>query len=308
MRIAHLSDPHLLDLEGVSPWRLILNKRLTGWVNLRLKRGHAHRPRLAEAILDELRDAAIDHVAITGDLTNLALEPEFERARRAIERMGRRPEDVSIVPGNHDLYTRGSQRDGRFAKYFDAYARSDAGLDRAVAHPSGRFPFLRVRGPALIVGLSTAVARLPLIASGYAGQAQRGALATALRDPALRDLTPVVLAHHPVVNPASALRRVMRGLDDADALRDALGARPEVLALHGHLHRRGRREVATAGGTIHVLGATSASLEHHDVDRAAGYNVYDLDDAGRLRRAWARVWDASREDFLDRDLPALVDA
>lgn len=308
MRIAHLSDPHLLDLDGVPPWRLLFNKRLTGYVNLWLKRGHAHRPRLVDAIIDEVRGRHPDHIAVTGDLTNLALEPEFERARRAIERLGRGPEDISVVPGNHDLYTRGAERDGRFVKYFDAYARSDRGLDRAVDHPSGRFPFLRVRGPALIVGLSTAVARLPLIASGVAGDAQRDALSAALQDPALRDLTPVILAHHPVVNPASALRRAMRGLTDADALRDALRGRPEVLALHGHLHRRGHRTLRAGDTEVHVLGATSASLEHHDLDRVAGYNVYELDDAGRLVGATARVWDASREDFYDAALPVMVDA
>ena len=54
MRIVHLSDPHLLDLDGVSPWRFA-NKRLTGWVNLRLKRGHAHRPRLVDAIIDDVK-------------------------------------------------------------------------------------------------------------------------------------------------------------------------------------------------------------------------------------------------------------
>ena len=42
MRIAHFSDLHLLDLEGVSPTRF-LNKRLTGLLNIRLKRGHVHR-------------------------------------------------------------------------------------------------------------------------------------------------------------------------------------------------------------------------------------------------------------------------
>jgi 3',5'-cyclic AMP phosphodiesterase CpdA len=306
MRIVHLSDPHLLDLEGVSPWRFA-NKRLTGWVNLRLKRGHAHRPRLVDAIIDDVRARHADHVAITGDLTNLALEPEFERARRVIEALGRSPDDVSVVPGNHDLYTRGAQRASRFMKYFDVYARSDRGLERAGVHPSGPFPFFRVRGPALIVGLSTAVSRLPLIASGYLGDSQRDALAATLADPALRALTPVILAHHPVLNPVSALRRVMRGLSDADALRDTLLSRPETLSLHGHLHRRGQRTVTRDGATIHVLGATSASLEHHDPDRAAAYNVYDLDDAGHLVATSARVWDAARGDFNDLALGDLHD-
>ena len=38
MRIAHLSDLHLLSLTGV-PLRRFLNKRISGYANLRLKRG-----------------------------------------------------------------------------------------------------------------------------------------------------------------------------------------------------------------------------------------------------------------------------
>ena len=43
VRIAHISDLHLLDLEGAVP-RRIFNKRFTGWVNIRLNRGHTHKP------------------------------------------------------------------------------------------------------------------------------------------------------------------------------------------------------------------------------------------------------------------------
>ncbi len=83
MRIAHFSDLHLLSLEGV-PLRRFLNKRLTGWVNLRLKRGHIHKASYVRAIAREIARAKIDHVVVTGDLTNLALEPEFELARSVL--------------------------------------------------------------------------------------------------------------------------------------------------------------------------------------------------------------------------------
>ena len=42
MRIAHISDLHVTTGRPIPAHRL-LNKRLTGWVNLRLKRGSAHR-------------------------------------------------------------------------------------------------------------------------------------------------------------------------------------------------------------------------------------------------------------------------
>ena len=53
--LAHLSDPHLLDTTGVSPWQLYGNKRFTGMVNLRLKREHKHKPHVVEAMVEDIR-------------------------------------------------------------------------------------------------------------------------------------------------------------------------------------------------------------------------------------------------------------
>ena len=72
VRIAHFSDLHLLSLEGV-PLRRFLNKRATGYANLRLKRGSIHRASYVKAIAREVRRIKADHVVVTGDLTNLAL-------------------------------------------------------------------------------------------------------------------------------------------------------------------------------------------------------------------------------------------
>ena len=57
MRIAHFSDLHVLDWEGVGPARF-LNKRMTGWVNIRLKRGHIHRSQYVRAISERLATVA----------------------------------------------------------------------------------------------------------------------------------------------------------------------------------------------------------------------------------------------------------
>ena len=84
MRVAHFSDLHVLALEGVARSRFF-NKRFTGWVNLRVKRSHKHRPGHLRAVAQEITRAKVDHVVITGDLTNLALEGEFEAVRALLE-------------------------------------------------------------------------------------------------------------------------------------------------------------------------------------------------------------------------------
>lgn len=300
--LAHLSDPHILDLRDVPLHRMLLNKRLTGWVNLRLKRGHKHRPAVVEAMMADLRALSPDHVAVTGDLTNLALEPEFEAARAMIERLGMDPEQVSVIPGNHDLYTEGARRAGRFASFFAKYITSD--LDVAVDHAGGRFPFVRLRDDIALIGLSSAVPRLPLVASGHLGELQRRALREVLAHPEVLQRVPVVLSHHPVVDPRGRMGVLMRGLADVADFRDAMDHHRDVLALHGHWHRRGHERLAGAkGATIHRLGATSASLVHHDPEKMASYNVYEIDREAGLVRARARVWNASAERFEDAELP-----
>ncbi|HEX7601758.1 MAG TPA: metallophosphoesterase, partial [Polyangiaceae bacterium] len=73
MHIAHFSDLHVLSLEGVGAMRF-MNKRLSGLANLRFKRQHAHRTSYVRAVAKEIARVRADHVVVTGDLTNLALE------------------------------------------------------------------------------------------------------------------------------------------------------------------------------------------------------------------------------------------
>ena len=113
----HTSDIHLLDLSGVSPWRY-LNKRLTGRVNLALRRGRSHDGRLFEAMMDHAPILGVERLVVTGDLTNLALEPEFDLVQRTLRAA---PVPATVIPGNHDTYTRGSVRTGRFESFLSEF-------------------------------------------------------------------------------------------------------------------------------------------------------------------------------------------
>ena len=71
----------------------------------------------------------------------------YRRSELLHEELGLPPGDVSIIPGNHDLYTRGAMRSQRFMKYFGDFMTSDL-PELGVDIPLGRFPFVRLRGPA----------------------------------------------------------------------------------------------------------------------------------------------------------------
>jgi 3',5'-cyclic AMP phosphodiesterase CpdA len=304
MKIAHLSDLHLLAIDGV-PFRRFLNKRATGWLNLRVKRGAIHRASYVRALLREVTLMRVDHVVITGDLTNLALESEFDLARDTLSReLGMDPSEVTVVPGNHDLYTRGALRSGRFEKYFERWLRSDL-PELAVDTNGGRFPIVRLRDDVAIVGLSSAVPRPPFIAAGELGEAQIEALKRVLAHPEVARRTAVLVLHHPVLQHGSALKRYAEGLRDAASLRSALQPLERGLVLHGHLHRRLQRSIATTRGRLYQLSATSASLDHAAPDRMAGFNLYQLD-KGSVSRIEARVYDSSTASFHVESVPRQV--
>ncbi|HRQ83350.1 MAG TPA: metallophosphoesterase, partial [Azospirillaceae bacterium] len=102
--LAHLSDLHLGPLER-SPLGLLNAKRVLGAANWHRARRHVHDPRVAELAIAEIHKLGADHIAISGDLCNLGLPAEHERALEALRRWGGEGR-ISVVPGNHDIYSR----------------------------------------------------------------------------------------------------------------------------------------------------------------------------------------------------------
>jgi 3',5'-cyclic AMP phosphodiesterase CpdA len=279
MKIAHISDLHLLALEHV-PFHRFLNKRLSGWVNLKLHRGAVHRPGHARAIVAEIARREVDHVIVTGDFTNLALEGEFALARDLLANdLGFDPSRVTVVPGNHDLYTRGARQSRRFERYFAPWLQSD--LPELCVDVAGvRFPVVKLRGEAAIVAVTSAVPRPPFVAAGEVGRPQMRAIERVLAHPEVARRTLVLALHHPVVDDWSIFKRHIEGLRDAPELLALLRPVGKGLIVHGHLHRRIQRPFGT--GSMKQVGAGSASLHHEGGDRMAGFNVYGVASDGSV--------------------------
>ena len=129
--LAHLSDPHLPPLPAAR-LRDLAGKRALGYLNWTRNRHKYHRRDVLDALVSDMHDRRPDHIAITGDLVNLALEAEFSPAQAWLESVGP-PDQVTVIPGNHDAYVRATRH--HFAKTFGDYLRGDAGGENA------SFPF-----------------------------------------------------------------------------------------------------------------------------------------------------------------------
>ena len=121
MRIAHFSDLHLLVARGRARRGASSTSASPAGSTCASSAAASTAPPTSAPSRGRSRGSTSDHVVVTGDLTNLALESEFELARDLFEReLGLDPSRVTIVPGNHDLYTRGALASRRFERYLGA--------------------------------------------------------------------------------------------------------------------------------------------------------------------------------------------
>lgn len=243
-RIAHLSDPHLPPPPGAFGWKDIFTKRLLSRIAWRKKR-KVHRPEVLAALVADLKAANPDHVVISGDLTNFASNTEIQAATKWLESLGP-AQDFTVSPGNHDALA-GAGGPERFAPW--TVWLGDAG--------QATFPQARVRGPAVIFNLCSALPTAPHLATGRLGEEQLSRLDALLADPAYNGLFRIVVLHHPPQTGAVSKRK---SLDDQEALRALLARRGADLVLHGHAHEALLGSVpGPNGGAIPVLGVPSAS-------------------------------------------------
>jgi 3',5'-cyclic AMP phosphodiesterase CpdA len=266
--LAHLSDPHLGQMPIPSPGQL-LGKRVFGYLSWTVRRRPIHDGPVLPALVADLRRAGPDHVAVTGDITNISLPVEFRKASSWLHELGD-PENVTVVPGNHDAYVAvpWDQSIGHWAEFM----RSDGvnGAGRPPASPDD-FPFVRERGEVALVGVSTAAPMPIRSAAGRIGAGQLEALRQRLGELGRRGLFRVVLIHHPPIGDGiSARKRLL----DSDAFAAVVAEHGAELVLHGHTHRSGLARMRTPKGHAPVIGVPSASARAHKGKGHARYHLY----------------------------------
>lgn len=293
-KLAHISDCHLGPLPAVKR-RELISKRVLGYINWQRNRAKAFVAGTTETLLADMQAQSPDHIAVTGDLVNLGLEAEFENAGRFLTSLGT-PETVTAIPGNHDAYVPGAL--DRFNRHCAAYLTSDPGTIAAI----NPYPIVRKRGPLAIIGLSTARASGPFMATGALDHHQRELMEAALLSSSRQFR--VVLIHHPPFDKAGPWHKRLVG---AKQLRDIWQKTGAELVLHGHTHLPTRRTLKGPDGPIAVFGVASAAQAPGGHKPAASYTLFEIaetDDAWTvtaIRRGYPHqggdVTELAREEY-----------
>jgi 3',5'-cyclic AMP phosphodiesterase CpdA len=123
-----------------------------------------------------------------------------------------------------------------------------------------------------LIGVSTAIATPPFLATGKVGDQQIERIARMLGELQAENAFRVVMIHHP---PLAAARH--KCLIDAVAFQRVLAAAGAELIIHGHDHEHSLVWIDGHGGRIPVIGVPSASAAAATKRRAGAYNLYFID-------------------------------
>ncbi len=265
-RLAHISDVHLGPLPAVA-YRELASKRIVGYVNWQRNRRRLMHEGVLGPILDGIAAAKSNHLAITGDLVNLALNGEIEVARRWLEAIGD-PHDISVVPGNHDAYVPGAL--DRICRSWAPWMTGDGD-----GPPAGRrdFPYLRVREKVALIGISTARATAPFMANGFFEEDQARRTAQLLDRAGADGLFRLVMIHHPPVRGAVPQHKRLFGIGRFQRMVARHGAE---LVLHGHSHLPTLFWIAGRDGPVPVVGVAAGGQGLGGHNPPAQFNLLEI--------------------------------
>lgn len=266
--LAQITDVHLPPVLSLRPWLWNL-KRSVGFINWYRNRRDLHLSSVAALLAADIVAQTPDHIAVTGDLASLGLPGEFTTGLDWLATLGDKAR-VSVVPGNHDIYTKGC--DALCLTAWADYMRSDAWGSELLGRSEG-FPYVRRVNSLALVGLNSAVPTRLFRASGRIGARQMQALDETLERLRPTGLARVVLIHHPPLRQQAPSRRA---LEDADELEAVLKKQGADLVLHGHNHRDSLLWTGASGHPrIPIVGlATGSTGRKHRHEPLARYNLY----------------------------------
>ena len=281
-RLAHISDVHLAP-ENEPRLIELFSKRITGYINWKMNRSSTKRAGCLDAVMDHLVGQKPDHIAITGDLVNLATDVEISNAANWLDSLADdlpQKDMLSVIGGNHDAYVPGS-----LAKALRAWhVHLGQSEDRQVKATD--FPLVRHIGDNVsIISCNSAEATLPFMATGYFRSDQAERLSKILEQE--RDRFRIVLIHHPPIQGATQNYKRLIG---ADLFADCIANNGAELILHGHTHLDTIDMLDARDKSVPVVCVPAAGNAPGNHKPPGGYNLFNI--SGN-----ASQWNCSMESY-----------
>tara|TARA_B100001750_G_scaffold214793_1_gene198188 strand:+ start:166 stop:1047 length:882 start_codon:yes stop_codon:yes gene_type:complete len=278
VRFLHFSDIHLEQGFREVSSRRFLNKRLVGWMNLRLRRAKHYKnaPAKVRALADLVEREKVDVALCSGDYTALGTEPEIVYARECIEPIRAAAQAYVTVPGNHDVYLPDAL--GIFEEHFADVLTTDlpdlAGDDL--------WPQVRLFDGVAVITVNSARPNPPISrSSGRIPDDQLAGLEAALAHPEVQSRFVFVMTHYAPRLKSGRPDTPNHGLENADEFLALLAQVPRGAICHGHVHKCFHVQVPETPMTLFGAGSTTQA-------GAEGLWLFDIGEGGAhaIRGHW----------------------
>ena len=260
--LMHISDLHFHRLPRHPS--AYLSKRALGALNLLLRRGREFPLERARGLVKRLEQVSWHHLVISGDLTQLGTPAEFALAREVLAPLlARGPEQVTVIPGNHDKYVAEKEGQSAFEAYFGEFSPAASAPPRLL----GGNWWLAAWDSAQPAPWNSAEGCVPA--------------ETLLATKSWLDGRPtgsqlIVANHYPVFFPSGHSQAPAHGLVNHDTVRAWLLNHPVRLYLHGHVHQNWVLTVEGNHGSLTVVNS-AASTSRPAVAGASSFHRIVLD-------------------------------
>ncbi len=230
IRIAHISDLHLSKI-SFNPIHLF-SKRWVGMLNLIFSRRKIFCFDQVFKLIDIFKKENINMVIITGDLSSTSLKDEYLFAKSFIDKLKENNIRVLVIPGNHDIYTKKTDKKKIFYKTFEndkeenVYPFKDYSLknDNIEVHP--------IIDNWYAVLLDTAISTSIISSRGYFSKNLEKKLKNTLKKFSPSDKI-ILVNHFPFFEHESPRKKLVR----SHALRKIIQNNDNIkFYLHGHTH------------------------------------------------------------------------
>jgi len=225
LRVAHLSDVHLTAARSV--------RRAYGLRCRAVRFGRPSDPSLRavrlRAALEAVVAAGADHLVLSGDLTELGDDAEFEMFAEVLSGAGIPESRITLVPGNHDAYTSS-----------DGWRRALEGPLAPWAATSAPAGGVRIvdRGPLVLAAVDVSRHQPVVLSGGELSARLAEEIERRIAAPSRAGVAIALVVHHPPFpKHDNAAYRWVDSLQGSERLLALLGRHPTLYILHGHLHQ-----------------------------------------------------------------------
>ncbi len=258
--IVHISDLHFHAFPG--NWQECASKRALGLINLFFKRQRHYPEERYQTLVKVLRKLEWDHLIISGDLTCVSLEQEFQKARQRFQPLLEDPKKATIVPGNHDRYVKAACQPDLFRKYFGEFF-VESGIKTQALTPDWHLIGWDSTHPNDWITAAGTVTRETLLATESYIQAQ---------PPGTRF---ILVNHYPLWFPPTQTVKPLHELYNLAYVFDWIKRQPRIaIYLHGHIHHNWSHQLPRKSEPLYLINSASSTSKLQPGQTSAFHRIH----------------------------------